>query len=57
MIGGVFVVIVCIILWVVFFVDIILFLLFVIIDFGVLGYNIFNLVKGFRINVIEKLWF
>lgn len=57
MIGGVFVVIVCIILWVVFFVDIILFLLFVIIDFGVLGYNIFNLVKGFKINVIEKLWF
>lgn len=57
MIGGVFIVIVCIILWVVFLVDIILFLLFVIIDFGVLGYNIFNLVKGFKINVIEKLWF
>lgn len=55
MIGGVPVVIARIILRAASLVDTILPPLSAIIDFGVLGYNIFNLVKGSKTNVTEKL--
>lgn len=57
MIRGIFIVVVCVVLCVVLFVDIVLFFLIVVFDVGFLVYSVYNLVKGLKINVIEKLWF
>lgn len=57
MIRGIFIVVVCVVLSVVLFVDIVLFFLIVVFDVGFLVYSVYNLVKGLKINVIEKLWF
>lgn len=57
MISGIFIVVVCVVLSVVLFVDIVLFFLIVVFDVGFLVYSVYNLVKGLKINVIEKLWF